>query len=88
MFRKPSQRCSVFSVPENCCTHSRCLCSLLLFSSGEVQINPGPLRNCKKYLSIYQWNLNSISAHDYSELFLLKACIILYEFDDNNNNNN
>ena len=58
-----------------------CLYSLLLMLSGDVEINPGPLSNCKEYFSICHWNLNSISAHDYSKLFLLKACIILHKFD-------
>ena len=58
-----------------------CLYSLLLMLSGDVEINPGPLSNCKEYFSICHWNLNSISAHDYSKLFLLKPCIILHKFD-------
>ena len=58
-----------------------CLYSLLLMLSGDVEINPGPLSNCKEYFSICYWNLNSISAHDYSKLFLLKAYIILHKFD-------
>ena len=32
-------------------------------------------------MSICHWNLNSISAHDYSKLFLLKAYISLHKFD-------
>ena len=48
---------------------------------GDVEINPGPLSNCKEYFSICHWNLNSISAHDYSKLFLLKTYIILRKFD-------
>ena len=50
-----------------------CLCSLLLTFSGDVETNPGPLSNCKEYFSICNWNLNSVFAHDYSKLFLLKA---------------
>ena len=49
--------------------------------SGDVEINPGPLSNCKEYFSICLWNLNSISVHGYSKLFLLKAYIILHKFD-------
>ena len=36
--------------------------------------------NCKEYFSICHWNLNSISAHGYSKLFLLKAYIIIHKF--------
>ena len=53
-----------------------CLCSLLLMLSGDVEINSGPLSNCKDYFSVCHWNLNRISVHDYSKLFLLKQ--ILY----------
>ena len=49
--------------------------------SGDVEINPGPLSNCKENFSICHWNLNSISAHDYSKLFLMKPYIILQKFD-------
>ena len=48
---------------------------------GYVEINPGPLSNCKEYFSICLWNLSSISVHGYSKLFLLKAYIILHKFD-------
>ena len=49
--------------------------------SGGVEINPGPLSNCKEYFSICHWNLNSISARNYSKLFLLKAYIIFHKLD-------
>ena len=58
-----------------------CLYSLLLILSGDVEINPGPLSNCKEFFSISHWNLSSISAHDYSKIFLLKAYIIFHKFD-------
>ena len=58
-----------------------CLHSFLLMLSCDVEINPGPLSNYKEYFSICHQNLNSISAHDYSKLFLLKAYIILHKFD-------
>ena len=46
-----------------------------------VRINPGPLSNFKEYFSICQWNFNSISAHDYSKLFLLKAFTVIHKFE-------
>ena len=49
--------------------------------SGDVEMNPRRLSNCKEYFSICQWNLSSISAHDYSKLFILKTYIILQKFD-------
>ena len=46
---------------------------LLVFSSSDVEINPGPKRTPKANLSICRWNLNSISAHNYVKLSLLRA---------------
>ena len=46
----------------------------------DVEIKLGPLSTCREYFSICQWNLNSISVHDYSKLFLLNAYIILHKF--------
>ena len=48
---------------------------------GDAEINPGSLSNCREYFSTCHCNLNSISAHDYSKLFLLKAYTILHKFD-------
>ena len=39
-----------------------CLYSLLLMLSGDAEMNPRPLSNCKEYFSICHWNRNSISA--------------------------
>ena len=47
--------------------------SCLIILSGDVEVNPGPKNSVSECLSICHWNLNSILAHDYSKLFLLKA---------------
>ena len=57
------------------------LCSCLIILSGDVEVNPGPKNSVSECLSICHWNLNSISAHDYSKLFLLKAYILIHKFD-------
>ena len=57
------------------------LCSCLIILSGDVEVNPGPRTSVSEYLSICHWNLNRISAHDYSKLFLLKAYISVHKFD-------
>ena len=57
------------------------LCSCWIKLSGDVETNPGPKNSVSECLSICHWNLNSISAHDYSKLFLLKACIAVHKFD-------
>ena len=57
------------------------LCSLLIMLSGDVEVNPGPKKKDKECFSIYHWNLNSISAYDYSKLFLLNSYNSLRKFD-------
>ena len=57
------------------------LCSCLIILSGDVEVNPGPKNSVSECLSICDWNLNSILAHDYSKLFLLKAYISVHKFD-------
>ena len=50
------------------------LYSLLILLSDDVELNPIP------NVSICHWNSNSISAHDYTKLFLLKAYIAIHKF--------
>ena len=57
------------------------LWSCLIILSSDVEVNPGPKNRVSECLSICHWNLNSISAHDYSKLFLLKAYISVHKFD-------
>ena len=49
--------------------------------SGDVEVNPGPKKKDKGCLSICHWNLNSISAYDYSTVFLLNSYNSLHKFD-------
>ena len=55
--------------------------SLLLSLSGDVELNPGQKRNYSNAFSVCHWNLNSISAHNYAKVFLLKAYIADHKFD-------
>ena len=55
--------------------------SILISLSGDVQLNPGPKNKSDVNFSICYWNLNSISAHNYAKVFLLKAYIAVYKFD-------
>ena len=55
--------------------------SLLLLLSGDVELNPRPKHNYSNAFSICHWNLNSIYAHNYAEVFLLKAYIAVHKFD-------
>ena len=57
------------------------LYSLLILLSADAELNPGPKRASTSNISICHWNLNSISAHNYTKLFLLKAYIAIHKFD-------
>ena len=54
---------------------------LLVLLSSDVEINAGPKRTPKAILSICHWNLNSISAHNYVKLSLLRAYLAFHKFD-------
>ena len=49
--------------------------------SGDVQLNPGLKNKSDIKFSIFHWNLNSIAAHNYAKVFLLKAYIAVCNFD-------
>ena len=55
-------------------------CNLLLLC-GDVELNPGPNQNTAKRLSTCYWNLNSIAAHNFAKLVLLKAFNLIPKFD-------
>ena len=48
---------------------------------GDIELNPGPKNLKNKLLSVCHWNLNSLTAHNYSKLTQLKAYISLYKHD-------
>ena len=53
----------------------------LLLCHGDIEINPGPKKLKKNSLSVCHWNLNSLSAHNFSKLTQLKAYISKYKHD-------
>ena len=57
------------------------LCSFLVTLSGDIEVNPRPKNKRKDCLSVCHWNLNSISAYDYSKLSLLNSNNSLHKFD-------
>ena len=55
--------------------------ALTLFICGDVELNPEP-KNTKSYnFSLCHSNLNSLPAHDFSKLSLIKAYNIHHNFD-------
>ena len=55
---------------------------LLLICAGDIELNPGPIKNNTSYnFSFHYWNLNSIAAHNFSKLSLLEAYNVQHKFD-------
>ena len=58
------------------------LCILILLQChGDVELNPGPRKSKGNTVSVCHWNLNSITAHNFSKLTQLKAYISTYNYD-------
>ena len=53
----------------------------LITLSGDVELNPGPKCKAAQTLSICHWNLNSVCAHDFAKLSLLRAYVNIHKFD-------
>ena len=49
--------------------------------SGDIEEKPGLKCNSNQSFSICHWNLNSITAHNYLKISLLRAYISLHNFD-------
>ena len=57
------------------------VCPILITLSGDIEKNTGPKpSSCDKF-SICNWNLNSISAHNFIKISLLRAYISTHNFD-------
>ena len=37
----------------------------ILLTHGDIEVNPGPKKNCSTIFSFCRWNLNSLIAHNY-----------------------
>ena len=57
------------------------LYSLLILLRADVELKPGPKRASTSNISRCHWNSNSISAHNYTKLHLVKAYIAIHKFD-------
>ena len=55
--------------------------SVLLRRHGDIELNPGPRKSKVNTVSVCHWNLNSITAHNFSKLTQLKAYISTYKYD-------
>ena len=52
-----------------------------LLLSGDIETNTGPRRTLNNHFTICHWNLNSISAHNFVKVQLLKAYLAVHKFD-------
>ena len=52
---------------------------LLLRSHGDIELNPGPSKTKENTLSVGHWNLNSLTARNFSKLTQLKVYISIYK---------
>ena len=57
------------------------LYEIVLKLSGDIEENPGPKPSSNQSFCICQWNLNSISAHNYIKVSLLRAYTSTHKFD-------
>ena len=53
----------------------------ILLSHGDIEVNPGPKKNCSTTFSFCHWNLNSLSAHNYVKLSSLQVYNSVYKHD-------
>ena len=53
----------------------------ILLTHGDIEVNPGPKKNCSTSFSFCNWNLNSLTAHNYVKLSSLKAYNSVYKHD-------
>ena len=57
------------------------LCKLHIILSGDIELNPGLKSNSCENFPVCHWNLNSISAHNFSKVSLLNAYTSLHSFE-------
>ena len=57
-----------------------CLRCNLVLLYGDVEFNPGPKQNTAKKFAIYHCDLNSIAAHNFAKMLLLKAYNSVHKF--------
>ena len=54
---------------------------LSIMLCGDIEINPGLKTISQQGFSVCHWNLNSIFAHNFDKILLLKAYVVIHKFD-------
>lgn len=77
------QSLQILCAQVSCCVLFRFTFLLLtLFVCGDVHLNPGPKRNRSYYnFSIFHWNPDNVTAHNYGKRNLLEAYNAVNKFD-------
>ena len=57
------------------------LCCSLVLLIGNIKTNPGPVSSSGECFSNCYWNLNSVTAHNYTKLSLVTAYNLVHSFD-------
>ena len=52
-----------------------------LILSNDIEVNPGPKLDSSQNFTICHWNLNSIAAHTFSKINILKAYLTIHKTD-------
>ena len=47
----------------------------------DIEVNPGPKKNCSTSFSFCHWNLNGLTVHNYIKLSSLQAYKCVYKHD-------
>ena len=55
--------------------------SILIYLSGDIEINPGPVTNYSQGFKICHWNLNSLPAANFIKILLLESDAIFHNID-------
>ena len=53
----------------------------MIYLSGDIETNPGPITNYAHGFKICHWNLNSIATDNFVKIPLLEAYAITHNFD-------
>ena len=52
-----------------------------MLTHGDIEVNPGPKKNCSTSFSFCHWNLNSLTVHNYVKLSSLQVYNSVYKHD-------
>ena len=60
---------------------SNLLYTLVISLCGDVEVNPGPRTKANNSFLVFHWNINSISANNFSKVCLLRTYLTVHKSD-------